>query len=73
MPGYDTETTDAWGRHLDYSIDDSGVITLRSLGADKHPGGNGDNRDLTGVFNSRDAQGNWQEELAKWEQDPIRP
>jgi hypothetical protein len=73
MPGYDTETTDAWKRPLDYSTDDSGVVTLRSLGADKRPGGDGDNRDMTGVFISRDAQGNWQEELTEWKQDPIRP
>ena len=73
MPGYDTETNDAWKRPLDYSFDDSGIVTLRSLGADKRPGGDGDNRDMTGVFISRDAQGNWQEELAEWKQDPIRP
>src|SRR5437867_4191481 len=35
MPGYDTATTDAWGRPIDFSFDASGVGTLRSLGADK--------------------------------------
>jgi hypothetical protein len=73
MPGYDTETTDAWKRQLDYGTDDSGVVTLRSLGADKHLGGDGDNRDMTGVFISRNAQGNWQEDLTEWIQDPNRP
>lgn len=72
MPGYDTKTTDGWGRPLDYSFDSSGAVTLRSLGADKRPGGDGDNRDMTGVFHSRDAQGRWQDELVKWEQDPSK-
>ena len=56
MPGYDTSTTDAWERPLDYSFDSSGVVTLRSLGADKRPGGDGDNRDMTGLFDTRDPQ-----------------
>lgn len=72
-PGYDNGTADAWQRPLDYSSDESGAVTLRSLGADKLPGGEGDNRDLTGVFMSRDAQNHWQEELAEWKQDPTRP
>lgn len=70
--GYDNGTTDAWGRPLDYSTDDSGAVTLRSLGADKLPGGEGDSRDLTGVFMSHDAQNRWQEAHADWKQDPKR-
>ena len=73
MPGYDTETTDAWKRPLDYNFDSSGVVTLRSLGADKRLGGDGDNRDMIGVFISRDAQGTWQDELAEWKQNPFKP
>ena len=73
MPGYDTSTTDAWKRPLDYSFDSSGIVTLRSLGADKRAGGDGDNRDMTGIFASHDERNNWQEELAEWKQDPIRP
>ena len=73
MPGYDTETIDTWKRPLDYSFDSSGTVTLRSLGADKRTGGEGDRRDMTGVFDSRDAQGNWQEELAEWKQNPVQP
>lgn len=73
MPGYDTETVDAWKRPLDYTIDESGVVTLRSLGADRQPGGKGDDRDLTGVFESRDAQGHWQDEMAPWKVEPLHP
>ncbi|MHB1082759.1 MAG: type II secretion system protein GspG [Prosthecobacter sp.] len=72
-PGCDNETTDAWQRPLDYRSDESGAVTLRSLGADRLPGGEGDNRDMTGVFMSRDAQNRWQEELAEWKLDPARP
>ena len=64
MPGYDTETTDAWGRPLDYSVDDAGVVILRSLGADGHPGGDGENEDMTASFTSRDSQGRWESFLS---------
>ena len=73
MAGYGNETTDVWKRPLDYGFDSSGIVTLQSLGADKRPGGDGDKRDMTGVFASRDAQGNWQDELAEWEQNPFKP
>jgi hypothetical protein len=72
MPNYDTATTDAWGRPLDYSFDASGVVTLRSLGADKRAGGDGDDRDMTGIFAARDAQGHWQEELCEWTLDALK-
>ena len=74
MPGYDTATEDAWGRPLDYTFDSSGVVTLRSLGADREPGGEeGDARDMTGVFISRDENGNWNGELDSWKHDPLKP
>ncbi len=72
-PGYDNATDDAWGRPLDYSVDDSGAVMLRSLGADRRSGGEGDDRDMTAVFPSRDAQNHWQQERAEWKQDPLRP
>ena len=34
--------TDAWGRPLIYSVDESGTIFLKSLGADGKPGGSAD-------------------------------
>jgi hypothetical protein len=72
MPGYVTDTHDAWGRPIDYSYDPSGVVTLRSLGSDKKPGGDGDKRDMVGVFPTRDAQGRWEDELASWLHDPLK-
>ncbi len=33
------ETTDGWGRPLIFSVDQSGIITLKSLGRDGKPGG----------------------------------
>jgi hypothetical protein len=73
MPNYDTAITDAWGRPLDYSFDASEVVTLRSLGADKRAGGDGDNRDMIGIFAARDPQGRWQDELCAWTKDPLKP
>jgi hypothetical protein len=35
--GYENRTTDAWGRKLQYTVGDEGIITLMSLGADGHP------------------------------------
>lgn len=72
MPDNDSKTTDAWGRPLDYSFDASGVVTLRSLGADKRVGGDGENRDMIGIFAARDPQGRWQQdELCKWTLSPA--
>ena len=73
MPGYDTQTIDAWGRPLDYTFDSSGVVTLQSLGADKQLGGEGEARDMIGSFASRDAEGSWQDELGPWIRDPLKP
>jgi Type II secretion system (T2SS), protein G len=68
--GYDNKTNDDWGRDLDYSFDEAGAVTLGSLGADHQPGGDGDNRDLTGVFASRDEKGQWQDPASAWIQRP---
>lgn len=74
MPtNYDSATTDAWGRPLDYSFDSSGVVTLRSLGADKVEGGDGDNRDMIGVFSTPDGQGGGQDQASSWTKDPLKP
>jgi len=48
-------------------------FALRSLGPDKPVGGDGDNRDMIGVFASRDAQGRCQVEDCKWTRDPLKP
>ena len=72
IPSYDNETSDAWGRPLDYIIGNAGVVTLRSFGADQRLRGDGNNEDITGVFTSRNPAGKWQEELAEWQQDPVR-
>jgi len=72
MPGYGDEIMDASGRPIEYSFDSSGIVTLRSLGADKQAGGNGDDRGMTGVFASRDATGHWQDEMTQWTVDPMK-
>jgi hypothetical protein len=74
MPAnYDASTRDEWGRPFDYSFDTSGTVTLRSLGADSAPGGEGDNADMTGVFAAHDANGGWANPNSPWARDPLKP
>ena len=72
-PGYDSAAFDGWGRPFVYSFDSSGVVTLRSLGADQALGGDGDKRDITGIFPTRDSPGHSQDRLPEWIQDPAKP
>lgn len=55
--GYANRTTDAWGRELQYTVDDTGIITLRSLGADGKPGGDGLNKDNVRRYRTRNPDG----------------
>lgn len=55
-PGYMNRTHDAWGKQLIYEIDDSGVITIGSLGRDGDAGGTGDDEDIFRKYRSRDEQ-----------------
>jgi hypothetical protein len=74
MPSqYHTNMNDAWNYPLKYSFDSSGIISVQSLGADNLPGGEGDNRDMIGIFESHDVSGKWQDEFVRWTHDPIKP
>ena len=55
--GYANRTTDGWGHKLLYSVDNKGIITLSSLGADGKPGGVGVNRDIVHRYATRRADG----------------
>lgn len=70
---YHTDTNDAWNYPLKYSFDSSGIISIQSFGADNLPGGEDDNRDMVGIFESRDAVGKWQDEFVNWKHDPSKP
>jgi hypothetical protein len=53
LPGYNNETTDAWGRQISYQniSDPSGTtFLLTSFGRDGKPGGRGKNSDITCSF-----------------------
>lgn len=51
----DNNTTDAWGRAIDYEeVDDS--VVLESLGRDGKPGGAGQDQDIILVFNPADSE-----------------
>ena len=55
--GYVNSTTDGWGRELQYTVDQEGVITLTSLGADGKPGGGGLNKDIVQRYRTRNPDG----------------
>ncbi len=50
--GEDNDITDAWKRPMDYQphINEKGGYMLTSLGADKRPGGSGDDQDIIGLY-----------------------
>lgn len=51
-------TIDEWDHPLQYSVDQNGVITLTSLGADGKPGGEGRDKDIIKRYRTKDADGN---------------
>jgi hypothetical protein len=63
--GYANRTTDGWKRPLQYTVTGDGVITLRSLGADGKPGGEGDNADVSESYRSRRPDG------SRWVGSPM--
>jgi general secretion pathway protein G len=55
--GYANRTTDGWNRPLTYELKANGDITLRSLGKDGKPGGQGDDADIAWTFHGRRSDG----------------
>jgi len=62
---------DGWGNDIIYSADANGVVTLTSYGKDKKPGGTGDNTDITGIFKSREINGEWANQNVGWTKEPF--
>lgn len=71
IQGFHSSIKDGWGVVLEYSVDTNDVVTFRSLGRDKSPGGTGDNADMTGVFRARQPDGTWADEFVDWTSDPF--
>ncbi len=57
--GYRNRILDGWGRPLLYGIDESGIITITSLGKDGKPGGIGEDADISIRYYSRKADGSF--------------
>lgn len=51
------QTTDGWGRELDYKISERGDLTLLSLGRDGMSGGEGDDADIRRSYRTRAGDG----------------
>lgn len=71
MPGFDTQTTDAWVFPIQYNIDEDGSVALTSLGSDGAAGGKGDSADIVFRFWSKQRDGKWSDELVDWLPTPA--
>ncbi len=60
-PGTDHHFEDGWGRRILYEVDAAGQVTLKSLGRDGLPGGEGHDADIIMQFPSRKPDGSWLE------------
>ena len=58
-PGTDRHLEDGWGRTILYEVDTAGLVTLKSLGRDGAPGGEGHDADVIVQFPSRNPDGSW--------------
>ena len=65
-----SDITDAWGFPIRYSRED-GVVKLVSYGADGQPGGTGPDSDIVGIFITKTANGEWQDEICDWAIEPL--
>ncbi len=48
------------------------TITLISYGSDGIQGGDGDNKDMIGIFYYKKEKGEWENELCDWIKDPFK-
>lgn len=72
IPGKSNRIKDAWGRKLIYIINHDNTITLISYGKDGIINGEGDNKDMIGIFYYKKKNGRWEDELCNWINDPFK-
>jgi type II secretion system (T2SS) protein G len=74
LEGFTNRTTDVWGNEIKYIVDGT-TITLLSYGKDQRPGGNGDARDVIGIFEAKNVDGKWADgtfdESSEWKVEPL--
>ncbi len=71
IEGYDASIKDGWGVELAYSADTNFMVTLRSFGKDRAPGGVEDDMDIIGIFPAKQPDGSWSDEFVDWIQDSF--
>jgi hypothetical protein len=64
--GFQTTTVDGWGHEIRYSIDQEGIITLTSLGADGKAGGMDRDADVVMRWRTRNADGTLNVDDDRW-------
>lgn len=69
---YSNRIKDAWNRKLIYNINQDNTITLISYGRDGIQGGDGDSKDMIGIFSYKKENGEWENELCDWIKDPFK-
>ena len=70
LPGYVNAIVDAWGREIVYKINQDGAVVLASYGKDGREGGDGQNRDMIGIFPTKKKDGRWEDDSCAWIKDP---
>lgn len=63
---YANRITDGWGRLLVYTVEENGVISLKSLGRDGKPGGDGLDQDIVRQYRTRKEDGTLNIDDDRW-------
>ena len=71
IPGYSNRIKDGWGNKLIYNINSDNTVTLISYGRDGIKRGDGDNKDMAGIFPIKKKNGEWEDDLCNWIKDPF--
>lgn len=66
----DKNVKDGWGRPIRWTVE-ADKVTLISYGRDGKPGGEEEDADMVGVFVTKNATGNWEEEGGNWLRHPF--
>jgi hypothetical protein len=72
LEGKRNTSKDRWGCEIRYEVK-NGRIRLTSYGKDCDPGGSGDDQDMVGEFIFKRSNGEWSNELDRWEVNPLDP
>jgi len=70
VTNYTNAVVDGWGQPIQFSIVENRYAILKSLGADKRPGGQNDDADIESRFLLRKDDGTWGDISDEWSKAP---